>query len=75
MSEIFSIDSLYTHQKLVISDILKGSGMFLSTRISGKSMCYQAVPMIFWHRKTEAIVLVVSQLVSIIVLVGQIMMT
>ena len=74
--EIFGIDSLYTHQKLVISDIWKGSVVFLSTRTSsGKSMCYQAISTIFQHRNTEAIVLVISQLISIMVLIDQIMTT
>lgn len=59
--DFFSIDSLHTHQKEVLSTILRGKDVFLSTTTgSGKSLCYQAIPVL-----TEKLVLVISPLISI----------
>ena len=63
----FNIESLTANQKLVLKNIVHKQDVFLSTRTgSGKSMCYQAVPVVsrslLGYRK---IVLVVSPLLFI----------
>ena len=66
ISSYFGFDCLYDHQRKVISDTLLSKDVFLSTKTSsGKSLCYQSIPVVYQHRQLPVIVLVISPLLSI----------
>ena len=65
--DLFDIETLYAHQRDVLNHILCGRDVFPSTKTSsGKSLCYQALPIVLRKRSgLEPIILVISPLVSI----------
>ncbi|XP_052806535.1 ATP-dependent DNA helicase RecQ-like [Mya arenaria] len=59
--DFFNIDSLFQNQKFAIKNILDKKDVLISTKTSsGKSLCYQALPVL-----TRSSVLVFSPLISI----------
>ena len=66
LCDFFGHDCLNTHQVDCINNILSGKDIFLSTRTgSGKSLIYQALPVIGRQRGENWLVLVVCPLISI----------
>jgi superfamily II DNA helicase RecQ len=66
IEKVFSLGQLTDDQKTSINCVLNGGDVFLSTKTgSGKSMSYQAIPVVGKLRGKKWLVVVVTPLVSI----------